>query len=152
MRSLRVSDVMSSPVVSLERDHSIHLAASIMRLRHIRHLPVTDAEARFVGLVTHRDLLSAQADLLARPSTGPEAVAVPVARIMKVGVWTVQHDTPLMEAARIMFDHKFGCLPVLDGHTLVGIVTEADLVGAFLRVLERLRDREDTNPNLRIER
>jgi CBS domain-containing membrane protein len=149
MQGLHVRDIMTTPVVTLEQGHSIHMAASIMRLQHFRHLPVVDAKKQFVGLVTHRDLLSAQADVLARGSRKPEILAVPVARIMRVGVWTVHRETPVMEAARIMFDHKFGCLPVLDGRELVGIVTEADLLHAFLSVLERNREWQDTDPNIR---
>jgi CBS domain-containing membrane protein len=150
VRALRVLDIMSSPVVTLNRDHSIHLAASLMRLRHIRHLPVVDDNDHFVGLVTHRDLLAAQAEVLARASTSQE-LSVPVARVMKMGVWTVHEGTAALEAARIMFDHKFGCLPVLSGKKLVGIVTGADFLGAYLTRLEQRRDREDTNPRIRKE-
>jgi CBS domain-containing membrane protein len=148
MRTLKVGQLMSRQVVSLDRDDNIHLAMSVLRLNRIRHLPVVDAEGDFVGLVSHRDLVAAQADVLARPATTAEAFSVPVARIMRVGVWTVHEDTALLEAARIMLDHKVGCLPVLQGKRLVGIITEADLLGAFIRHLERRRQREDTDPGI----
>jgi CBS domain-containing membrane protein len=151
MRTLRVKDLMTRPVVSVERDHSIHVAASILRFKHIRHLPVVDRAKRLVGLVTHRDLIAAQADVLARSDGDPRAFFVPVARIMKEAVWSVEPDTPAMEAARIMLDHRFGCLPVLEHQHLVGIVTEVDLLGAFVCVLEQRREREDTNPSLRLD-
>jgi CBS domain-containing membrane protein len=142
---------MTSPVVSVERDHSIHVAVSILRFKHIRHLPVVDDAKRLVGLVTHRDLIAAQADVLARSDEDPQTLFVPVARIMKEAVWSVEPDTPAMEAARIMLDHRFGCLPVLEHQHLVGIVTEVDLLGALVGLLEQRRDREDTNPDLSID-
>jgi CBS domain-containing membrane protein len=151
MRVFRVGEVMSAPVVSLTRGHSLHLAASLMELRHIRHLPVVDGKGRCVGLVTHRDLLAAQADLLAQSVAREEALWVPVARVMKAAVWTVQEDTAALEAAQIMIDHKFGCLPITRGQRLVGIVTEADLLGAFLSRTKARRGREDTEPRIPIE-
>jgi CBS domain-containing membrane protein len=142
---------MTHPVVSLNREDNIHLAMSVLRLHRIRHLPVVNSVGELVGLVTHRDLLGAQASVLASRATTPEEFLVPVVQIMRTGVWTVHRDTALLEAARIMFDHKVGCLPVVEGQTLVGIVTEADLIGALIVLLERRREREDTDPNVVIQ-
>ena len=151
MKSLKVRSIMTHPVVSLERDHSILLAGSLMRLRHIRHLPVAD-KGRLVGLVTHRDLLAAQAALLAAPrgALTPEEMSVPVSRIMITNVWSTSPDTSLLDAGRIMLDHKYGCLPVVEDGKLVGIVTEVDLLALLLDELESRREREDTDPRLRI--
>ena len=150
MTPLKVGAVMTKPVVSLERDHSIHLATSLMRLKHIRHLPVTDERGHLVGIVTARDLVRAQADVLARAHDARE-LSVPVARVMSENVWVVHPDTPVLEAARIMADHKFGCVPVVEGRRLVGILTEADLLKILLRLLERGREREDTDPRIRLD-
>lgn len=145
LKALFVDTIMTSPVVSLQSDHSIHFAAGLMQLSHIRHLPVVDGE-RLVGLVTHRDLLAAQSSVLAKPfePRADGALSLRVADIMKSGVWSVQHHTPVLEAARIMSDHKVGCLPVLDGERLVGIVTAADFLQLLVRALEWRREREDT--------
>lgn len=150
MTPLKVGAVMTKPVVALDRDHSIHLATSLMRLKHIRHLPVTDGDGNLVGIVTARDLVRAQADVLARAHTARE-LSVPVSRVMSDNVWAVHPDTPVLEAARIMSDHKFGCVPVLEGRRLVGILTEADLIHVLLRLLERGREREDTDPRITLE-
>src|SRR5689334_8671246 len=117
MRSLKVAAIMTREVVALEIDHSVNLASGIMRMRHIRHLPVIEGDRRLVGLVTHRDLARAQAQLLAQPaadSLREDALSVPVLQIMRRNVWTVFPQTPVLEAARIMLDHRFGCLPVVD--------------------------------------
>lgn len=144
VKPLFVADVMTRGVVSLNQGHSIHLAASILRLKHIRHLPVTDDAGNLVGIVTHRDLIAAQADVLARTTPPPVGLSIPVARVMKMGVWTVHEDATVLETARIMADHKFGCVPVTRGRKLVGIVTEADLMRALLASLDARREGEDT--------
>jgi CBS domain-containing membrane protein len=149
MNAIRVGDIMTKQVVALQYDHSVHLASSLMHMKHIRHLPVIDASSQLVGIVTHRDLVGAQAHLLARGDR--ESLSVPVAQVMRTQVWSVHPDTPVLEAARIMHDHKFGCLPVLDGRRVVGIVTEADLLATLLKLLETRRDREDTDPRLRLD-
>jgi CBS domain-containing protein len=139
---------MTRKVVSLTSDHSIHLASGVMQLKRIRHLPVTD-EGRLVGLVTHRDLLRAQAVLLAEPYDPKldRSMSTPITAVMRTNVWSVRPRTPVLEAARIMLDHKFGCLPVIDdAERLVGIVTEVDFMRALVDGLTERREHEDTDP------
>lgn len=110
-----------------------------MQLARIRNVPVVDDDAHVVGLVTHRDLLSASISALA-PLTADERstlqLAVPVSRIMRTDVWTVAPDAPAVSAARMMRDHRFGCLPVVQHRKLVGIVTESDLLRLVTESLE----------------
>ena len=61
---MRVRDLMTSPVSTIQASQSLPLAMSIMDLERVRHLPVIDDEERVVGLVTHRDLLAAQISAL----------------------------------------------------------------------------------------
>ena len=49
---------------------------------------------------------------------------------------TTTADTPLLEAAQVLWANKYGALPVLEGERLVGILTDNDLLGALVRVLE----------------
>lgn len=142
-----VSSIMSHPVIALQADHSIHFAISLMRAERIRHLPVVDGRHRLVGLVTQRDLISAESSLLSAPFDAQHSEAslsVPVSEVMRTGVWAVDVDTPVLEAARILRDHKFGCLPVLDEEKLVGILTAEDFLTLLVSSLERRREREDT--------
>lgn len=147
VKPIHVEDIMTRKVVSVRSDHSIHLAAGIMRLEHIRHLPVLDNE-RLVGLLTHRDLLAAQARVLAMPFDSHDAatMSVAVTSIMRTNIWTVAPRTPVLEAARIILDHKFGCLPVLEASRVVGIVTEVDFIRYLVESLDGRRGREDTHP------
>lgn len=147
MKALHVEDIMTRKVVAVQSDHSIHLAAGLMELKHIRHLPVLDGK-RLVGLITHRDLVRAQAALLSKPYELDEAatLSIAVAQIMCRNVWTVSPLTRALEAARIVLDHKFGCLPVVEDGLLVGIVTEVDFLRCLVDGLARRSEREDTDP------
>jgi CBS domain-containing membrane protein len=134
---MKVRDIMSTDVVTMIEDETLAHAKSCMDRGRIRHLPVVH-DGRLVGLVTHRDLLAASFSIFAEVEPVEQRrvfVTVPVAEAMHRDVVTVSPDTTVAEAARILLDNKYGCLPVVDGDTrLLGIVTEAD----FLRLTVRL--------------
>jgi CBS domain-containing protein len=91
---------------------------------------VDDAGA-VVGIVSHGDLLGAKISALAPLSDDERSslqLSVPVSRVMRPHVWTIGSDALARTAARIMREHKFGCLPVVDAGKLVGILTESDLL------------------------
>src|SRR5690349_14750288 len=147
-----VRDLMSGTVVTLRRGQSVTFARELMQLRRLRHLPVVDDDGLLVGLVTHRDLLAAAISSLAPLSEEEREelqFKVPVARAMREQVWTIEPDAPADAAARLMLDHRIGCLPVTEGRRLVGILTEADLVEAAAILLPLLQ-RPDPKPLLRL--
>jgi CBS domain-containing membrane protein len=130
---------MSTDLITLERDETLNLAEEVMRLARIRHLPVTEG-ARLVGLITHRDLLRAQSSNMANLTDDERREVqstVKAGDIMRGGVTTCRADTSVLEAAKILRQQKFGCLPVVDeDHKLLGIITEADFLDLVIRALE----------------
>jgi CBS domain-containing membrane protein len=145
MTPVRVLHIMSSPVVTFFEEQNLPLAEDVMRFKHLRHLPVIDDERRLVGLVTHRDLLRAQISTLTGLSDSQRRAReedVLVRQIMTRDVWTVTPDTLASVAGDTLFDHQFGCLPVVDdAHHLVGILTEHDFLRFAIRAL-RMSDPE----------
>ena len=138
MHRLKVNDLMSADVVTLEEDETLQLAETAMRHGRIRHLPVVK-RGMLVGLVTHRDILKAQVSTLADLSPEERAdfkLAIPAKQIMATDVQTIGPDEPVLEAARILKANKFGCLPVVEKGKLVGILTEADFIELVIRALE----------------
>ncbi len=137
---MRVRDIMSWRVQTLDERADLELAEGLMAVLHIRHLPVV-RDGRLVGLVTHRDLLAASLSPLAEPSADQHdhfKTTVPVRDIMRRNVETTTVDTDLRAALGQMRSHRHGCLPVVDGEDrLVGIVTEADFLALAQRVLDR---------------
>jgi len=116
---------------------SFRHAMNLIRQRGIRHLPVLDS-GRLVGIVTDRDIRQASPS----PATSLEMhelhyllEKVKVCDVMTAKVITVTPDTPIEEAARLMLAHRIGSLPVLRGTLLVGIITETDMLQAFVDVM-----------------
>jgi len=130
---MNVEDLMSRDVVTLHADSVLVDAEEIMGFRRFRHLPVVDGDdRRLVGLITHRDLArAAVSSVRGRSVDRAEALrlkaAVRVREVMHTPR-TIAPDAPLHEAAATLREGKYGCLPVVEGDQLVGIVTEADFV------------------------
>ena len=131
---MKVSDLMTSEVATLQRNAMLSLAEQLMNLGRIRHLPVVDDDGELVGIVSQRDLF--HSGLLRALGHGKHAAArvrdmLPVKEVMSTEVVTTTRDSSLEEAARLMFDKKIGCLPVVENGRLVGILTEGDFVAYF---------------------
>jgi len=138
---LKVADIMSREVVTLTEDDTLADARTCMERGRVRHLPVL-RDGKLVGLVTHRDMLAASFSVFSQVSEQEERrvlAQVPVAELMH-DVVTATPEMSVREAARVLLDNRFGCLPVVDGDgTLVGIVTEADFLRLAVRMLEAIQ-------------
>lgn len=138
MNELRVRDLMTENVASVRPRDSVDKVYDTMAEKSIRHLAVIDEEGDLVGVVSHRDLLR---NSLVERSDLPLSVQREMMRRMRVEevmtseVETAEPDQPLSEAAQVMYENKFGCLPVVEGWRVVGILTESDFVKYFLRML-----------------
>lgn len=129
-----VRDLMSQQLVTLRPNDELVLAENIMQLGRVRHMPVTDAENRLVGIVTQRDLFrSALVRSLGfdRKAQDRSIRGLPIKEVMTTSPRTTTPETPIGEAASVMSRHKIGCLPVLEDGKLVGILTEGDFVEEF---------------------
>jgi CBS domain-containing protein len=136
MRLRRVRDIMATEVVTLRSDDSLQLAKDIMTLGRIRHFPVVEG-SRVVGVVSQRDLFLASLGSALKHGQSFERAyldTIPVKDVMKAPARTIAPQAPITDAAREMLEKRIGCLPVVEGERLVGLVTETDL----LRVLVEL--------------
>lgn len=137
----RVADVMTREVVTLSVSDSLAMAEAYLEMGHISHLPVMGEEG-LVGLVTRRELVRARA-----LGAGDGAS---VCDAMQSSLLTVAPELRLTEAARLMLEHKIGCLPVLEGDELCGIITRSDFVRFALMVIEELDDGVEALETVRI--
>ncbi len=130
-----VRDLMTERVFTLAPTDNLVALEDLMDSRHVRHVPIVDREGDLVGLVTHRDL---SRTVLGRLDDVPMSVERDLLRtrrvreIMTTEPDTVEPDLALKEAAAILLENKIGCLPVVEGMHLVGILTEADFVRDYL--------------------
>jgi CBS domain-containing membrane protein len=136
MSPLRVRDLMTEKVLSVHPGESVDKIYDAMTECSIRHIAVIDDEGDLVGVVSHRDLL--RHSLIERsdlPLFVQRALLkrTRVEEVMTSEVETADPDQPLKEAAQVMFENNFGCLPVVEGWRVVGILTESDFVKYFTR-------------------
>jgi CBS domain-containing protein len=127
---VKVREIMTRDVKTLGVNDTLDVARDIMTLGRIRHLPILD-DGKVVGVVTQRDLFSA--GLAAALGYGSRTQAtllktVRVKEVMSKPAVTVSPETSVKEAAQLMMERKIGCLPVVEGETLLGLVTETDML------------------------
>jgi CBS domain-containing protein len=138
-RYRRVEELMTTDLFTVNEEDVVDMVAAVMRWRHVRRIPVEDHQHRLVGLVTYRSLLRVLSESL--DAGRPTGLAV--RDVMQREVVTVQPETSLIEALRLMRQHRIGCLPVVDReHCLVGIVTEHDFMAIAEPLLERALEPE----------
>lgn len=128
----RVRDCMTKNVLTLDAGKRLIVVQEMMSWAHIRHIPVIEKGRRVVGIVSHRDLLHAAMSSAAVAPTVERRHylgTIPLATVMRTDVQTIGPDASIQEAAVKMRESKIGCLPVVDGGKLVGIISEYDLLG-----------------------
>ncbi len=128
---------MARDLLTVTPDTPLHVASQQMARRHVRHLLVVDREGsrHLVGIVSSHDLfLAAEAGVSPFSPLAVEGDRRTIGEVMTTHPVSIPSTTSIAEAARILRDKKFGCLPVVDRDELTGILTEHDLLRAFLRM------------------
>lgn len=132
--SAHVKEWMTKEPVTIEPSTSVKTAWKIMQDRRFRHLPVVEG-GRLVGIVTDRDLRR----VLPSPASSLEIHEVnylldklTVAAAMTKDIITTTPTTPILEAARTLLRNRIGALPVMAGGTLVGILSQVDVLEALV--------------------
>jgi len=123
-----VSDLMIRDPAKLDPEAKLEEAWRIMHDQRLRHVPICKGD-RLVGLVTQKDLLIS--------TQSGSVLSLPVAEVMVFNVRTISPETDLAIAAQTMLDHKISCLPVVDGDTLIGIITESDFLSLLVDMLRK---------------
>jgi CBS domain-containing protein len=118
----KARDIMSGGAEFIGLDATIADAAQKMAANDIGVLPICNAEGRLQGMLTDRDIV------VKVIAAGLDPLATTVDRVAQgTEVVTIGADDSVDEALRTMKDHKVRRLPVIDGHRLVGIISQADI-------------------------
>lgn len=125
-----VEEIMTRDVITVGPDIPVEEAIRLARERRIRHLPVVEGR-NLVGIVSDRDLRGAVPPDDRRTGEPPLVVR----DVMHADVYTAHPLDPLDEAARQMYEHRIGCLPVVSGGQLVGIVSETDVLRTIVEMM-----------------
>jgi CBS domain-containing protein/ribosome-associated translation inhibitor RaiA len=137
VQDLRVSDFMTTELVTVAPDDTIGDALGKMKAHDVHELPILDRK-KLVGVVTLRELMR-------RRNLPPTAKVSTVVEVPP----EVAPDTPLPEVAEKLISTGFRAIPVAKGKSLVGILSRTDLVRALVetRALEGVLVRDFMTPN-----
>jgi acetoin utilization protein AcuB len=130
-----IKRVMTHNPIFVHPDLSVNDARALMDKEKVGRLPVLDKNGSLAGIVTRKDMIKAGPS----PATTLDIYEISyllaklkVEKIMQRHVITVDEDEVVEEAARVMVDRNIGCLPVMRGSLLVGIVTVEDIFRVFI--------------------
>jgi CBS domain-containing protein len=129
---LKVSEFMLTDLYTVQKDDIVDLVAELMDWNMIRYTPVEDTKGKLVGLVTARLLLRHYIKNRHNPKK-----TVLVSDIMIKEPITVTQETNIVDAMKLMQKNKIGCLPVVNGEELVGLIAETDFLKITARLIER---------------
>lgn len=131
---VRCADIMSRDVVSVQQQDPLDYAVRLFDKHRLQWLPVLDSAGRYAGMLAQGDVLARQSRPAPVTAAGGAPADLLVADCMRSEVPFATPDLPAIELARPMSDHLH-CVPVLgEDRTLVGLVTQSDLVAALYQM------------------
>lgn len=136
-----IEAIMSTNLITVEPSATIAEARALMHEHRIHHVPVVRND-HLVGLITLTNVLAATDSFLRDPKNRIHANEIRIDEVMVSDVATVDISASLRHAALFLERHKIGCLPVMDGDKLMGIITDTDFVAVAINLLEQLEETE----------
>ncbi|MGA0258415.1 MAG: glutamate-cysteine ligase family protein [Saprospiraceae bacterium] len=137
---LKVSEFMQTDLLTVDKDDILELVGELMDWRRIRFVPVEDQHGNLQGVITSRLLTRS----LLKTIREPNDKALVVSDIMIDKPQVIDPDASIMDAMKVMRENKIGCLAVVKGKKLVGVITETDFLDITSRLLERLHLKRKT--------
>jgi acetoin utilization protein AcuB len=133
---LIVRDYMTADPLTLEPEDSLMTALQVMRLRGVRRVPVVLGGV-LVGLLVEGDLKRAEPSTLTGSQEEFNRVmeSTAISRIMIQNPVTVTANQALADAVDILYNTKYGALPVMEEGRVVGILTDNDMLRALIDLL-----------------
>lgn len=137
---LSVAEIMTREPYTLGPDDTLLDAARLMHEHHIRHVPIVGPDGSVIGLVSHRDVLAASDSRLLHDMSaeGSKESYVALSSVMSSPVQTVSEEAGLLGVAVKLRKQRMGCLPVVDGGKLVGIISDSDFLEVAITLLEQM--------------
>ena len=130
---IKVEEFMTTDLFTVQKDDIIEFVAEMMDWRKTRYTPVENKKGELVGLITQRLLLRY---LIKNPTLKGKVTTV--SDIMIAKPITISPEKSIMEALSVMRENRVGCLPVVKGKELIGIITEKGFLATTSRLIERL--------------
>lgn len=133
-----VEEIMTTKVVTLKKYDTVQEAYNILIKNHFHHIPIVDEEDHVIGIISDRDIRDAL------PSTfdtdwDKDILNKPIEQIMKTDVKTIHPMEFVEEISSIFYENEISCLPVTKEGTLVGIITDRDMLNTLIQLTGALQ-------------
>lgn len=143
-RALAVADAMTAEPSCIAGDTTALELIKMFHAKQFRHLLVTDAQQKLIGVISDRDLLGCVGPQRRTDRSVLEQITA--ADIMSRDLVTVSPEMPLQEALSMLHSEGISCLPVMLQGQLVGILTNTDLQVVLQELLQSLRQEPASRP------
>ncbi len=124
---MKINDLMIQDPITITEKASVSDAIELMKVNSIRHLPVVSQKKLLKGFLTLADLKQGLIPSMLGDLT--------LTDLMIKGPITVEPDNDIEIAAQLIYKHKIGGIPVVKKNKLVGIITESDILRAFIDMM-----------------
>ena len=134
---MQVRDFMTTDLTTLGEDEVLVDATLIFARGGVRHIPILNGR-KLVGIVTERDLKHYTPSILSGiPAEDYNRLmsTTSLSKIMTRDPITIEPGKSIYEAAKLLYDHRIGCLPVIEEGELRGIITTTDILNLFIQLL-----------------
>lgn len=128
-----VEEIMKTDVSTLFPTDTIADAIHLMDVKRIRHIPVINEERHLLGLITVSKIRAATPSIF-HANEHPEDMKKTIDTLMEKDVITGHPLDFVEEIAGVFYEHKISCVPIVNNHKLVGIVTETDLLRTMVEL------------------
>ncbi|WP_077214265.1 acetoin utilization AcuB family protein [Bacillus dakarensis] len=128
-----VEEIMNTDVSTLTKEHTIADAIHLLSEKRIRHVPIVDGDNQLLGIVSDRDIKDATPSILDIEGR-KEVLNRSISTIMTTNIITGHPLDFVEEVSAIFYDSKISCLPIVQDHKLVGIITQTDLLHTLVEL------------------
>lgn len=137
LRSTKLSDVMTKPVITVKSIDEFHVVWEKMDMYDIRHLPVVNDLGCLIGLITERSLYKIHSPRKLEDGSWyydrDLLNSFILSKVMTANPFALKPSNTLFEAMKAMTEFKYGCIPIVDDHlVVVGIITRNNIIKFFL--------------------
>jgi len=132
-----VRDIMTTDLTTLRDDEVLLDATLILARGGFRHIPILNGK-QLVGIITDKDVKHYTPSILSgipADEYNRLMATTPLSKIMSRDLITIEPGKTVYEAAQIPYDHRIGCLPVVEGGELKGIITTTDMLNVLLKIM-----------------
>ena len=136
IRKAPISMLMTTPVITLNKNNSLEEAENIFKKHYIRHIPIVEEDV-VIGMLSYTDLLRLTFSDYSNDTKGDTDALVynmfTIKQIMKRNIVTISSSHSIKNVAEIFSEKEFHALPIVDNNKLIGIITTTDLIKYLLK-------------------